>query len=108
MRTSLELTPEEVRALSPEDRKEYQQLKRTFDKEFSRAAKSLEGKGANKYCQLKDEFEQAYKEYQEVKQQMNSQLSIYGNAIVPQVGAIAFQVLEEHLARNSVVEEICK
>jgi DNA (cytosine-5)-methyltransferase 1 len=108
MRTSLELTPEEVRALSPEDRKEYQQLKRTFDKEFSRAAKNLEGKSANKYCQLKDEFEQTYKEYQEVKQQMNSQLSIYGNAIVPQVGAIAFQVLEEHLARNSVVEKSCK
>jgi hypothetical protein len=40
---------------------------------------------------------------------MNSQVSVLGNAIVPQVGAIAFAVLKErliHSSRRTVTEKI--
>jgi len=107
MRSSIELTPEEVRALPPEDREEYKKLKRAFDGVFDRAAKSLEEKSASKYRSITEEYSLQFKEYQELKKAMNCQLSIFGNAIVPQVGAIAFSVLKDRLARISVAEEVC-
>jgi DNA-cytosine methyltransferase len=98
VRCSIELTPGEIRSLSPEDRSEYQKLKRAFDKEFNRQAECLEGEGANQYCQFQEQFLLKLNEYKELKKAINTQLSIFGNAIVPHVGAIAFAVLKERLS----------
>jgi|GEM_PF-1202308 len=96
-RSSFELAPAEARALSQEDRQIYRKLKQSLDKEFDRAANSLEGESAVQYSCLKQEFSNQFREYQQMKKQINNQLSIFGNAVVPQVSAIAFRVLEERL-----------
>jgi site-specific DNA-cytosine methylase len=108
-RGSVELSPREIKALSPADRREYDQLKRAYHKKFDRQAECLEGEGASEYQELKQEFDQTLKEYMEARGLMNSQVSVLGNAIVPQVGAIAFAVLKErliHSSRRTVTEKI--